>query len=70
MKHFSCSPTSICPSTDSILQLDIIFPHTREEEEEEEEKEEEEKEEDVGRQTQKTVKEALSRGGEQRSLSS
>ena len=38
MKQLCYPPTPICPSTDSILQLDIIPPHRQGEEEKEEKK--------------------------------
>ena len=40
MKQLCYPPAPICPSTDSILQLDIILPHRQGEEEKEEEEEE------------------------------
>ncbi|KAK2825921.1 hypothetical protein Q5P01_020135 [Channa striata] len=45
MNHLCYPPTPICPSTDSILQLDITLPHRQEE------REEEKTEAEVGRQT-------------------
>lgn len=67
MKQLCYSPTPICPSTDSILQLDIILPHRQGEEEEEEEK----REAEVGRQTKQTEKEEEEpRGGGQHTFSS
>ena len=59
MKQLCYPPTPICPSTDSILQLDITLPHRQEEEEEEEEREAE-----VGRITKHTEK-GEPRGGGQ-----
>lgn len=64
MKQLWCPPSHICPSTDTILQLDIIPPHKQGEEDTEEE---EKREAEVGRQTKQTEEEEA---GRQRSFSS
>lgn len=49
MNQLCSPPTPTCPSTDSILQLDIILPHRQEEEEDK-------KTAEVGRQTKQRQK--------------
>ena len=62
MKQLCYPPAPICPSTASILQLDIILPH-RQGEEEEKEEEEKKREAEVGRRTNQTEEEEEPRGG-------
>lgn len=70
MKQLCYHPAPIYPSTDSILQLDIILPHRRGGEEEEKE-EEERRGAEVGRQTKQTEEEEEEpRGGGQHSFGS